>query len=627
MTYLFPEAPGDTFPDGTYVFPRFTISGGVVTNNGNVGFYSSSLQNIAVPGVIPGSLPTGTGITAFGYGSANNLSTGINDTFLGNGAGSILTTGSNNTFLGYNTQPVANNTAQAVGVGSGTVSANNAIAMGYIVTAATAGDIVIGGGQATDPGGAARILIGSNAQLAPLFADNVIGIGYSNQNVGALTNSVTIGFGNIARSNYTVMVGSNITTSSALFDNHIGIGTNIEILGFNAIGIGWGFDIIGDNKTVISNATFTQMTGLSMNDPQYTLDLGNADGTCALRLQTSTVAPTAPANAGDILFFSNNAVPSILAPDNVTTTIASFETFTPGTFGFATLAIDALGRTTITSEGSDTIDSVGPSGNFFLGRNAGNDTLTGVVNVGAVFGALTSLTTGNNNIMIGANSGSAIDTGSTNIGYGHLALSSLTDGDNNVAVGTGVFAGLMSGTPNQNTGVGSQIGSSMASGSNNLFAGFRAGFSRAQYNSCTFLGAFTEAASSGLTNSTALGEAAIVTQSHQVMLGTVNEFVAMPGGQTVSVNPQTVNYSVQINDYLIGCDSTGNLILITLPTASADNTGQVYVVKDQGGAANANNITIDVTGGGNIDGSATAVINQAYGLLEFYSNGTQWYIK
>jgi hypothetical protein len=52
----------------------------------------------------------------------------------------------------------------------------------------------------------------------------------------------------------------------------------------------------------------------------------------------------------------------------------------------------------------------------------------------------------------------------------------------------------------------------------------------------------------------------------------------------------------------------------------------VYVVKDCGGDASVNAITIQGTGGELIDGAATAVVNTNFGSLTFVFNGTEWNI-
>ena len=63
-----------------------------------------------------------------------------------------------------------------------------------------------------------------------------------------------------------------------------------------------------------------------------------------------------------------------------------------------------------------------------------------------------------------------------------------------------------------------------------------------------------------------------------------------------------------------------------LPAAASATAYADYVVKDGKGIAGANTITVTVSGGGNIDGAASATITSNYGALVFVSDGTNWNI-
>jgi len=85
-------------------------------------------------------------------------------------------------------------------------------------------------------------------------------------------------------------------------------------------------------------------------------------------------------------------------------------------------------------------------------------------------------------------------------------------------------------------------------------------------------------------------------------------------------------YSALTSDYLIAFTSLTAPRTITLPAAS-DMNNHILIVKDECGAAGTNNITINVTAGGSIDGASSKVINSNYGFIEVYSNGSQWFTK
>lgn len=70
---------------------------------------------------------------------------------------------------------------------------------------------------------------------------------------------------------------------------------------------------------------------------------------------------------------------------------------------------------------------------------------------------------------------------------------------------------------------------------------------------------------------------------------------------------------------------TGAPVTVNLPAAASGNTGKTLIVKDAGGGAGTNNITIDANGAETIDGAATLVISSNYGVARLYCNGTAWF--
>jgi hypothetical protein len=73
--------------------------------------------------------------------------------------------------------------------------------------------------------------------------------------------------------------------------------------------------------------------------------------------------------------------------------------------------------------------------------------------------------------------------------------------------------------------------------------------------------------------------------------------------------------------YLIEADSTAGPITINLPNMS---TYQVITVKDVGGVASANNITV-VPWIGTIDGDVSSVLYVNYQSINFYFDGSNYY--
>lgn len=100
-------------------------------------------------------------------------------------------------------------------------------------------------------------------------------------------------------------------------------------------------------------------------------------------------------------------------------------------------------------------------------------------------------------------------------------------------------------------------------------------------------------------------------------VGIVNDF-----GKITSVT--TTPYTVLLSDETLAVD-TSIARSIVLPTAATTNKNKKYIIKDISGSAGANNITISVTGGGNIDGAATLVISSNYGKATVVNTGTHWF--
>ena len=77
--------------------------------------------------------------------------------------------------------------------------------------------------------------------------------------------------------------------------------------------------------------------------------------------------------------------------------------------------------------------------------------------------------------------------------------------------------------------------------------------------------------------------------------------------------------------YYIGVDSTNNIVNVRLPSASLLTDGQTYVVKDEGGNAASNNITILASGAETIDGQNSIVLESPHASVQLYCNGSNKY--
>lgn len=95
-------------------------------------------------------------------------------------------------------------------------------------------------------------------------------------------------------------------------------------------------------------------------------------------------------------------------------------------------------------------------------------------------------------------------------------------------------------------------------------------------------------------------------------------------------NVTTVNaatYDLLATDDIVHVTYTGTgaVTSLTLPTAQV-TAGRTIVIKDAGGNASVNNITVDTEGAETIDGAATFVMTSDYEDISLYSDGSNWFI-
>jgi hypothetical protein len=100
--------------------------------------------------------------------------------------------------------------------------------------------------------------------------------------------------------------------------------------------------------------------------------------------------------------------------------------------------------------------------------------------------------------------------------------------------------------------------------------------------------------------------------------------LVMGSGLSYNRTRVTASYSISTRDYYIGVDTSANAspIAVSLPSASLLQSGQTYVVKDEGGEANTKNVTISASVGETIDGSNTVILESPYASIQLYCNGS-----
>lgn len=88
-------------------------------------------------------------------------------------------------------------------------------------------------------------------------------------------------------------------------------------------------------------------------------------------------------------------------------------------------------------------------------------------------------------------------------------------------------------------------------------------------------------------------------------------------GYTQDYTASSTNYTVQATDDYISIDATAGNRTVSLPVGTS--SGQTFKVKKID--ATANTVTVNVTGGTNIDGASTYVLKYQYDAAQFSSNG------
>jgi hypothetical protein len=100
----------------------------------------------------------------------------------------------------------------------------------------------------------------------------------------------------------------------------------------------------------------------------------------------------------------------------------------------------------------------------------------------------------------------------------------------------------------------------------------------------------------------------------------------LSGGLVHKRTSVSANYSIVLTDYYLGVDTTASPVQLTIPAASTAVEGQTFVIKDEGGAAASNAITVSRSAADTIDGLTSTTIVSPYGALSLYTDGANWYI-
>ena len=101
--------------------------------------------------------------------------------------------------------------------------------------------------------------------------------------------------------------------------------------------------------------------------------------------------------------------------------------------------------------------------------------------------------------------------------------------------------------------------------------------------------------------------------------------LSVSGGIVFNRIQTTANMTASATDYFIAINTNSNPVDVRLPSAALLASGQTYVIKDEGGAASSNNITVLASGSQTIDGQNSIVLESPYASIQLYCNGSDKY--
>jgi len=134
-------------------------------------------------------------------------------------------------------------------------------------------------------------------------------------------------------------------------------------------------------------------------------------------------------------------------------------------------------------------------------------------------------------------------------------------------------------------------------------------------NTLTIVGSISASSTLEVVGDTTLGAALAVSGSS-----------LFRGGMIYNRTAVTTNYSIGLTDYYLGVDTTATTVQLTVPAASTATQGQTFVVKDEGGNAATNGITVARSSTDTIDGMTSISIASSYGAVSLYTDGSNWFI-
>lgn len=279
------------------------------------------------------------------------------------------------------------------------------------------------------------------------------------------------------------------------------------------------------------------------------------------------------------------------------------------------------------------------SANSFFGSLAGRSNTSGANNTFVGVSAGLNNTTADFNTFVGTNSGFGNTTGFDNTFVGKDAGLTNTSGNYNSFFGRGAgqanvnglgnsFIGGYAGNANTsgsgNTFFGLNSGLNNTSGSNNVAIGNVTGFANTTGNDNTFVGTFANSSAGNLTNATAIGFSAVVSQSNSLILGNgvnVGIGTSSPGFKlTVQTLPGNYGFTQTDGAITVGSYVGGSSSGATGGWLGTQSNNKLFFFTNNGQPA----MTVDTTGNVGIGTITPASRFTVAGLIETTLGGVKF---
>jgi hypothetical protein len=513
---------------------------------------------------------SGFGNSFFGNNAGGANDAGNSNSFFGNSAGLVNTSGSFNAFFGSGSgrANVDGNNNAFFGYTSGRANASgsnnsffgNAAGFSNIDSSNNAFFGFNSGHNVTGVNGGLNSFFGVNSGAATSagFQNSFFGYGAGSQNTGGSSNTVIgystdLGSGSlfnataigaqafVTQSN-SLVLGSINGVNGANADTNVGIGTTAPTSKLHVVGDG----LFTGNLTVNGSLNATVATA------NNALQLGGVVANQYVQTSDSRLIDARPPTPGSSNYIQNSTTQQTTSNFNITG---------DGTSG-GTLSGNVVNSNTTINIASIPVFTVngGPgafaNANTLVGAGAGKNTVP------------TGAPSGLGNSFFGFNAGFSNVSGSGNSLFGNQVAVNMT-GDDNSFFGT--LAGQLT-----------------TSGTFNTFVGTLAGTSNRTEDNNTIIGARADNAS-GVTNGTAIGFRAKVTQSNSLVLGSINGVNGATADTNVGIGTTAPTSKLHVvgdglftGDLTVNGNVNGNLSLNNINANTQYNLGGLRIIANPG---------------------------------------------